>query len=49
MVAMDEMPTADAPLDVDAATPAVDERVAPDEPFGAPVLAAPPVGLGRFM
>lgn len=46
MVATDEMPTADAPLEVGAAAPPP-ERVALAEPLGLPVVAAPPVGAGR--
>ena len=44
MVATDEMPIADAPLDVDAAAPADADCVAPVD---LPVVAAPPVGVGR--
>lgn len=49
IVATDEMPTPEAPLDVDAAAPADDECVAPGDLFIlVAVLAAPLVGVGRF-
>lgn len=45
MVATDEMPTSDAPLDVGAAATTASEREGPDE-LGLPVPVTP-VGVGR--
>ena len=47
MVATDEMPTADAPLEVGAAAPADPEAVAPVPLPELPVAAAPLETVGR--